>query len=436
MFINRGLFFVFMLFSLVLCLPAYALSDSKIKDYFLYGFCVHLGQGFNRIYDSSVDVDLKLSFLGATAMRDELSWDIRNAVSIQTLPQSMYKISQGLKNIKARPILILKGDLKFIPERHPVSDESRAIYSAYAASAASVLEDVNPIFEIWNEWNLSTRKYSNPGLPEDYVALSKDAYMAIKKATSKNIVLVGAVADDANWKWTSKAVGLGLMEYADGLSVHPYNYCASSAERTADNVIFLLKELHAKLENLLPGKDIPIYVSEIGWPDKDGKCGGISEEEVSYNIAQLLLEAPTLSWLKGVLFYELLNQGAANENREHNFGMYRLDGAMKQAGCAAKTVWDFISDTTEPKVFEPLSKTKMVWYRTDTKNMRVAIWDYSHSKANRWVRVSKDVHIIPFCGQKNMRVGSLIKLGRNPILMEMSETDARKIEIKEADLGP
>jgi|GEM_PF-2466505 len=429
--LRRGLVLVVMSFVFLISIPAHSSEGLKIKDSFLYGFCIHLGFEKSAAYNSGPNVELKLSQLGANATRDDLSWDIRKARSLQTLPQNMHKIAYGLNAIQARPLLILTGNAKAIPEGQPASDQSRQIYAAYAKDAAIALKSVNPIFEIWNEWNTATRRDQALGSPESYVALAKATYPELKKIMPNGTILAGAVGDDKNWEWTLKAVKLGLMDYADGLSIHPYNYCAPETIRTGGNVLYWVKVLHQWLEKAAPNKKIPLYLSELGWPDQDGKCGGVSAQSVGDNIAQVLLEAPTLPWLKGVWFYELLDQGQNPENREHHFGMYSFDGKFKLAGCMAKTAWDFIADTTPTQVAEPFPKTTLVSFKTQTNQRRVAVWDFARKATPHQIFIPAGAHTVSLCGSPVARVGSWTEIQETPLLIELPESALSQIKFKE-----
>jgi hypothetical protein len=122
-------------------------------------------------YGITADVALKFHQLGGNSTRDDLQWDIRNSDQLGNLPNSMSKVAYGLNNIEAKAVLILKGNRHYLPEGQITSQEEMDLYKDYVAHAAVTLKDINPIFEIWNEWNTAKRKDETKGSPEAYVSL-------------------------------------------------------------------------------------------------------------------------------------------------------------------------------------------------------------------------------------------------------------------------
>lgn len=418
-------------FSVALCQGAFAQSDESkiVRDSFIFGQCIHLGFEKNKAYASPVDVEMKLSQLGITSTRDDLFWDIRKATSLQTIPSTMSHIAYSLNNIQARPLLILTGNRRLIPEGQPSSVETRTAFAEYAAAAAHVLKEVNPIFEIWNEWNLAEKKSEGKeGSPENYVELAKATYPEIKKIMPDGVVLAGAVGDDEGWRWTQRAVKLGLMRYADGLSVHVYNHCMKMRDRTGDEVIGRLEDLHKKLKVMLPHQDIPIYLTEYGWPNMDGKCGGVPEDRAAANMAQFLLAAPAYPWLKGAWHYELLDRGVDPENREHHFGQFRPDGTIKPSGCVAKTVWAFIADQRFIEKRKLRNGAKMVVYGNNNER-RIAVWQ-AKDEAAVFLRVPNGAESVSLCGEPIAASGKNNKVRSAPYLIKLPSRLVSRIEVE------
>ncbi|MGE4351171.1 MAG: cellulase family glycosylhydrolase [Bdellovibrionales bacterium] len=397
--------------------PAKASSVPLVRDSFIYGQCIHLGFEKNKAYSSPEDVVWKLAYLGVDSTRDDLFWDIKKANSLQSIPDTMSHIAYGFTHLQARPLLILTGNKRHIPEGQPLTPETRGAFVAYAQKAAQALKELNPIFEVWNEWNLAAKKGSDLGSPEKYVALAKETYPVLKKVNPKGIVLAGAVGEDPRWSWTMSAVRAGLMNYADGLSVHIYNHCKREKYRTGDDVIKSLEELHAKLKSVSPEQDTPVYLTEYGWPNKDGKCGGVSEEKAAANMAQFLLMAPSIPWLKGAWHYELLDRGLDKKNREHHFGQYTYDGRLKPSGCVAKSIWAILGD----KVFlEKRTLAKgghMVVYGKGDERL-IGLWQTAGASLNR-VKIPKGASTVPLCGFAQVEPDREYDLSAEPILMSL-----------------
>jgi hypothetical protein len=404
-------------------------ASGSIRDDFYFGAAIHLGQDWNHTYRSPQKVREKLIELGVNATRDDLPWEILEAASVSDLPRVIGKMGVGLNDIDARPVIILKGDPKRLPGIQPTTHEERVLYTEMVSKAAMLLKGYDPIFEIWNEWNMKAREYPHLGSVEHYVELAKMAYPAIKAEMPQGTVLVAGPGDDRNWEWTLDAVRMGLMEYGDAISIHPYNYCSRLTPRTGWHALYKVKTLHEKLQEAVPDKDIPLYITEIGWPDVDGPCGGVPPEIVGENVAQILLEAPSLPWLKGVWLYELLDQGTDPVDREDHFGLYDRDLTMKPAACAAKTVWDFMADTSNPRVETPYWKANVARYDMADGDQRVAVWSMEKVMSH-WVKFPDNTRFTPLCGREVPQVGEWVKLSTAPFLAELSAEDAQRIQFK------
>ena len=407
-------------------------ETKKIMDQFFFGVGMHLGQQWNKTYKSPQDVKSILSDLSVNATRDDLPWGILDAHSQDDLPNAIGKMGDGLDIISARPVIILKGYPKELPGIQPTSEAEREKYTNMAQHAATLLKNYNPIFEIWNEWNLKVRENTQLGSVEQYLELVKAAYPAIKKEIPNGTVLVGGAGDDKNWRWILKAIEMGLMDYGDGISVHPYNYCSRLSPRTGWNVLYSVKTLHRELKKAYPDKDILIYITEIGWPDTDGECGGVSLDIIAENVAQILLEAPALPWLKGIWIYELLDQGTDPTDREDHFGLYDYNKNKKPAACAAKTVWQFIDETTSPKIQNPYWKANFAIYDLNKETKRVAIWDMATTTIPRWVKFPATTKFTSLCGRSIPKTETWYKMESAPILAEIPSVDLSLIKFKQA----
>lgn len=433
---NLSLYRKLMLFVFVsLIFPSartHAAPQDTIGNQFLYGYCIHLGLKNRASYAFPSQIEDKLSELGAVATRDDLSWDIRKAYSLQTIPPEMERIKYSMMNIKARPVLILTGNHDAIPEGQPHTQASRQAFADYARDAAVALKDANPVFEIWNEWNRGHwGKGNKSGDPVEYVELVKTAYPVIKSIMPDGLVLAGATGKkpgtiDMDNEWTIEAVKHGLLDYADGLSVHVYDHrCMKPAGGTGVAVLENIRELHDELQTIYPNRDIPIYVTEMGWPGENWLCGGQADEVAADGVAQVLLTAPTFPWLKGIWFYELVDSGDDPKNTEHHWGMFSYAGNIKPSGCAARDVWPFIKDTQNPVFSNPVDGVSMVTYDMEDGGKRVALWRnaYTDPKSgfHPMVNITDNVKIHPLCGSPAHVENVPIELERTPLLLEIDD---------------
>jgi hypothetical protein len=141
----------------------------------------------------------------------------------------------------------------------PATDAGRAGFAAYAGAAARHFRG-RAIWEIWNEPNIPQYWAGSPDAAA-YVALARSAAAAIRREDPAAWILGPSLGGDSfDLPYLEASFALGLLDVVDAVSVHPYG--ASHPEAAAafyENVRDLMNR-HA------PGRDIPIVVSEWGYP--------------------------------------------------------------------------------------------------------------------------------------------------------------------------
>jgi hypothetical protein len=71
-------------------------------------------------------------------------------------------------------------------------------------------------------------------------------------------------------------------------------------------------------------KDVPFYVTEMGWPNHIGKRSTAPQLSASY-LARLYLLARTSPSFRGLWWYDFQDDGWKAEHNENNFGIVRPD---------------------------------------------------------------------------------------------------------------
>jgi polysaccharide biosynthesis protein PslG len=151
--------------------------------------------------------------------------------------------------------------------------------------------------------------------------------------------------------WEERLAELGVIEMGDGLAVHPYNYQVTN-DLAPEHCIQKLVELEARLRAKTKRSSIDLYVTEIGWPTNVGRYG-VSEDVARKFATRLVVLANSLPYLKGIWWYDLIDDGQDPHNKEHHFGLFRVDMTPKPAakGIAAATAFvsthDLKLSTTE-----------------------------------------------------------------------------------------
>jgi hypothetical protein len=373
---NRLIWITSLIAAVYLSVPACAQQAQPLENRFLLGTGTHQGLGgpvSSRGYVPSANIG-QIKQLGFNAFRDDFPWsDFELAGRRMGFTPRLARLDAQVQSGVARPLLILAFGHHLVPNSSPpTTDEARRRFADYAAAAAQSVARQHPIFELWNEWNLAAKK--DPAFSADnYLALAKATQPAVRRAAPNAPFVVGAIGDDPGWTWTEKMLQTGILQYADGASVHLYNFCMAPAKRTSTEIIERLSTFHRLVGQASGNPDFPIYVTETGWTTATNKCG-VSEQAQADNTAQLILWASTAArWLKGMWIYELKDSGQNPSELEDNFGLYRFDNSPKPIACAARGAWAFIRSSLSAER-RSLASGVVSIEASSTTGRKVAVW--------------------------------------------------------------
>ncbi|PWE80764.1 hypothetical protein XF30_32115 [Bradyrhizobium sp. SUTN9-2] len=405
---------------------------------FLLGVGTHQGLGgpvSARGYVPSENV-AQIKQLGLNSFRDDFPWsEFEVGGRRMGFTPRLGRLEAQVKSGVARPLLILAFGHHLVPNSSPpTTDEARQRFADYAAAAAQSVVAQHPLFELWNEWNLAARK--DPAFsPENYRALAEVTRPVVKRVAPNAPFLVGALGDDLGWTWTEKMLRTGILQYADGASIHLYNFCMGPSKRTSAEIIDRLTAFHRLVGQASGNPDFPIYVTETGWTTAATNKCGVSEQAQSDNTAQLILWASTAArWLKGMWFYELKDSGKDASDLEHNFGLYRFDNSPKPVACAAQGAWAFIRSSLSAEKRELTSGVVSI-NATTTSGARVAVW--SETPERRYeVRIKGDqdgaTFAMPCDSAPRPTSGAWIPVSTTPVLIAASNGAMPALEIRPA----
>ena len=327
-------------------LLSFAAPQHAWADDFIFGTGAHFAFNPKRGYLPETQRP-HIADLGVSSFRDDI---LEGAFTVtepdHPLGRQLDRLNTMLLERGPRAVLILKGrQLAKTPVLRdaPTSPREIEMFANFATRVVSATKAFNPIYEIWNEWNMGWRprqpvmgplglRSENPDYsPENYVEVARATYQAIKATSPAALVLTGSIGDDEGWEWSKRAMKAGLAKTGDGISVHFYNHCNPPPRRTAENLIEKVESFHKAIQEAGTGT-LPLYITEFGWPNDQGPCG-IPHALAAANLAQFALWAPTRSWIKGIWTYELRNSGINPMDREDNFGLYDYDNVAKPAVC-------------------------------------------------------------------------------------------------------
>lgn len=354
-------------------------ASANISEKFEFGVCTHVAQ---QKYNSQRVVGL-MSEIGATSFRDEYYWSrlertpnqFSNAQVVDGVPLLINESSRRGANSL---ILLSYGNSLYDDGGLPRTESYQEAFARYASFVASSFKGKVKYYEVWNEWNIGKGSGGKAayGQPAEYASLLKKVYLAIKAADKDAIVLGGSMTN-LDSKWMSDFLDTGSDKYMDGIALHPYNYF--SKKNKPEDVISWLDKM--KLLQVKKHLDIPMYITEIGWPSYIGMYGATDKMSSNYLIRFFSL-ASSRKFVKGVWWYDLVNDGSNLFNKEDNFGLFDARFDRKNQAVAFKFVTDVIGKSdlvSEVKVPSGLRAVQLV----ADKSTRYLLWSESDSQRVR-----------------------------------------------------
>lgn len=218
------------------------------------------------------------------------------------------------------------------------------------------------------------------GSPEDYVNLYRGIAHKIKAKNPEVAITVGAISS-LSWqpgrKWLKSAIKAGLLEFADGVSIHPYNLkIPPETDPHAkiplrDAIINFWEEMSAAAP---AGKNLKLYFTELGYSSAPNGIAGIGSEDLQANyLARLMMIYTDLRVRDGVpieavFWYDLKNDGSDPTKQEHNFGLVSSD--LKRKKPAFQTYRRIITAIPDPLSLKPSATV----YTADSADAVITSW--------------------------------------------------------------
>ena len=220
-----------------------------------------------------------------------------------------------------------KPDKNLTSPQHP---ESVAAFARWAAAAAKHFAGRHVLWEIWNEPNGNF--WSPKPNAEQYTALALATAKAMREADPQ-AAIIGPASSGFPWKFLETFLKSGMLEYLDGVSVHPYRNPSKPPETAATDY----QKLRALIERYAPPskKDrIPILSGEWGY--STWKRGVSLETQAAFAARQQL--SNLLNGVPLSIWYDWKNDGTDPNENEHNFGTVLPDLNPKPAYVAIQTL--------------------------------------------------------------------------------------------------
>lgn len=290
------------------------------------------------------------STLGTTIVRIDLNWPW-----IEKQPGrydwALYDaFAAELEKLRLRPLFILnrpnplygatydavvdgKRDRGPAPPSTPLQI---AAFARWAAAAAERYQHLNPIWELWNEPDQEGFWPPTPN-PQSYVALAREACLAIKQRVSKAFVTgPGAAQMPTVWRPRKPLIQAmlndkELLTCLDAISLHTHRF-KQTPETVSRDYAVLRDNYLAAWPAAIPKK--PIIDTE--WGDSVYRSG-ISEDTQALWLPRMFL-TNLMEQVRLTNWYCLMDVGTDDSEMEHRFGLVRSDGTLRPAFQAYKTL--------------------------------------------------------------------------------------------------
>jgi hypothetical protein len=340
--------------AVVLSLLGALLCNQALADEpFIVGIGTHLMN-----FEASPRKPLELAAqAGITALKDDAFWSTAEPApnQLRIVPQWRTYLNTATA-LNLTRLTILDYSTFFHDNAKPREGEVKAAYLKYVDYVTGQLGNKVDYYEIWNEWDLEAPKDAR--LAADYAALVRDAVPLIRKHTvgqngTPAKILAGSITPEGmDFGFADHLIDAGMLDRVDGLSVHPYAHCAGGGQNNPESWVNWMRQYERHIR-AKAGRDVPIYLTEMAWPSHTGACGNTPSTQAAY-MARIMFFARTIPNIKGMWWYDLINDGPDRTDQEHNFGLLNEDLSPKPAYDVMKVITPFIKDFT----YQPASS---VW---------------------------------------------------------------------------
>ena len=337
-----------------------------------------LGVG-THIHEQDLDRNIKIiKDIGLNSIRDDLNWrGVEKEKGKYIIPEKLNLYLDKTKKSNIKPLIVLFNNNYNIYDKaaKPFTAKGIQAFAEFTRFSAKEFAGRVDFIEIWNEWDIG----AEPKTVESYFELVKVTAPAIKAVNTNAVVLAGVSSTDAMQNgWVAKLVHMGVLNHVDGVSIHPYIHC--DLDTRPEAWFNYVSDFSDKLQKANGGKEVPLYITEMGWPSHNGACSTPPEKVAQY-LARALLLIRTLPAVKGFWWYDLKNDGLKNEEIEHNFGLLGYDYSPKPAFAALRDITPFIIDGENfSRVKAPFGLV-MIAVTDSTGNKSIAVWTESGNKA-------------------------------------------------------
>ena len=366
---------------------SYINSDEEGKRNDKFGFNTHFGQegydakeGFEVIKKSNAGF-IRKSFYWSNVEKEKGNLNIMDSYGDI--------VSGAAENEFAIQCLLAYGNRNYDMDHSqtfPTSEEQIEAFSRYCQYVANELIDHGvevQAYEIWNEPNL--KSFNQTEEPASayvrFAEVTEKALHDIDEDAKVGILALANIHADSTLQWAEEVYGTGLVDEADAMTLHNYNYTSYPEEVAFDRIV-RYKDLYYDLY----GKYPEIHLTEWGY----SAYRGIAQSEYIqgiYDIRQYLYlvgkdVVDTLS------YYDFANDGAITTYLEHMHGAVQSqDARVTEYPYAAKESFAGFANMNKllrnAECVQEISDTEELFafmYQRDDHENVIAAWTQSVPK--------------------------------------------------------
>ena len=253
------------------------------------------------------------------------------------------------------------------------------------------------VVQLHNEPNL--RSFWS-GSPEQYVDVYRPIAETIKAQNPHVEIAVGAISS-LSWKsgrdWFSTAMSHGLLDFADAVTVHPYNlrvppeidpHMASVKNKDELPLTLAIQGFWKEVQGFnSKGRPLNLYFTELGYSSAPNGIAGIGDEVLQAKYLTRLMSIyvdvrvrygiP----LNGIFWYDFKNDGDDASNQEDNFGLVSRD--LKRRKPAFEAYRNLIAVLTDVADLQPVglrlepaasNAVQVAWRRRSRPETIIPVW--------------------------------------------------------------
>lgn len=227
------------------------------------------------------------------------------------------------------------------PKLRPTSKDSVSGFVNYAQWTVKHFGNKVDTYEIWNEWVQGAGRKNivdstNADSANTYAELVTKTCDTIKKIDPDKKIIIGSTSpsEPRELIWLIDVLKhKNVMECIDGISLHIYP--SPNKKIYPQNTILSVMRFQFFIRNSLKlTNNIPLYITEIGIPSSASNV--YSNDAIKDYFEYIVHKFRELDYIKGVWWYDFINDGTSKIKKEDNYGMLNHDKTPKPLGVILK----------------------------------------------------------------------------------------------------